>query len=144
MTTIPIDKKGTFLPHFGLALASFAAFLMIMTMNRPEVLAIKAVEDFSIGIPFILVFFFVPVFEEWPQYFQISIKSIDLIFLLLGSLFCLLGLHKCFALASEKAAGNFTIFGILIFLLIFVTGIYEIILKDQKIGKEKANKAENF
>jgi hypothetical protein len=137
-----IEKRGLFVPYFGLAVASFAAFLGIMTMDRPSALAIKAVDDFSIGIPFTLACLFIPVVEEWPHYFQMPIKSLNLIFALLGSLFCLLGLHKCFALVSDKAAGNFAVFGIAIFLLIFATGIYELILKDQK-ALNKSDKVEN-
>ena len=127
-----IEKKGLFVPYFGLAAASFAAFLAIMTMSQPSALAIRAVDDFSIGIPFTLACLFIPVIEEWPHYFQMPVKSLNLIFALLGSLFCLLGLHKCFALVSQNAAGNFAVFGIFIFLLIFATGIYDLILKDQK------------
>lgn len=136
------DNKGIFLPHFSLAIASFAAFLGIMTMSRPTELAIKAVEDFSIGIPFTLVYLFILFVEDWPQFFQMPIKSLNLIFVLLGSLFCLQGLHKCFALVSKKAAGNFALFGIVIFLLIFATGIYELILKDLKL-QTKSDKVEN-
>lgn len=128
-----VENRGVFIANFGLAAASFAAFLEIMSMNRPSELAITAVNDFSIGIPFSLVFFLIPFGEEWPQYIQMSIKSLNFIFILLGSFFCLLGLHKCFALVSEKASMNFAVFGVLVFLLIFGTGIYELILKDQKL-----------
>ena len=117
MTPI-IEKKALSSSHLVLAVASFAAFLGIMIMRRLSELAIMAVDDFSIGIPFILVCLFVPSVDEWPQYYQILIKSITLIFVLLGSFFCLTGLHKCFALVSGKAALNFAVFGICIFLII--------------------------
>ena len=137
-----IEKRGLLAPYLSMAVASFAAFLGIMTMSRPSELAIRAVDDFSLGIPFTLACLFIPVVDEWPQYFQMPVKSLNLIFALLGSLFCLLGLHKCFALVSEKAAGNFAVFGIFIFLLIFATGIHELILKDQK-RMNKNDKVEN-
>jgi hypothetical protein len=127
-----IEKKSMFSPHLGLVIASFAAFLGIMTMGRSSVLAIEAVDNFSIGIPFILVCFFMQATIEWPQRYQLIINTINLILVLIGSFFCLLGLYKCFALVSEKAAVNFAVFGVFIFLLIFSTGIYELVFKDKK------------
>lgn len=128
------ENKGIYIPHLSLAIASFATFIGIMTMSRPPELAIKAVDDFSIGIPFILIYFFILFVEDWPQYLQMPIRSLNLILVLLGSLFCLQGLHKCFAIVSEKSAGNFAVFGIIIFLLIFATGIYELILKRPEVN----------
>jgi len=132
-----IEKKSMFSPHLGLVIASFAAFLGIMTMGRSPALAIEAVDHFSIGIPFILVCFFMQAVLEWPKHYQVAVNTINLIFVLIGSFFCLLGLYKCFALVSERAAVNFAVFGVFLFLLIFSTGIYELVFKDRKAGNEK-------
>ena len=130
-----LEKKGVFPPHLGLAIASFAAFLGIMTMNRLSSLAAEAVNDFSIGIPFILIGMFMQLFAELPQTYQLTVNTIKLILVLIGEFFCLLGLHNCFALVSGKAAVNFAVFGVILFLLILATGIYGLIFKDKKESK---------
>lgn len=133
-----LEKKGVFSPQLGLAIASFAAFLGIMTMNRLSALAIDAVNDFSIGIPFIFTCLFLQVLAELPQSYQLTINTIKFIFVLIGTFFCLLGLYNCFALVSEKAAVNFAVFGVIIFMLLLATGIHELIIKDKKESKKGA------
>lgn len=126
-----LDKKCIVSPNLGLAIVSFAAFLGIMIMNRISVMAIEAVDDFSIGIPFIFISLYMKYLEKWPRFNHLIFNTINLIISLIGSFFCLLGLQKCFALVSDKASNNILIFIVIIFILILATGIYETITKDQ-------------
>ena len=133
------ERKSMFISPLSLAVTSVAAFLGIMTMIKPSYQAIRAVEDFSLGIPFIFVCVLIPIVEKWPPNFQLAMRVLNLIFVLLGSFFCLLGLHKCFALISNKAAINFAVLGTVIFLLLFIAGIYELNLQGQNTHRNKTD-----
>lgn len=137
------QKEGLYIPHLGLAAASFAAFLGIMTMNQSTELAVKAVENFSIGITLTLASLFLPGIKDKHPIIQGPVLWLNSIFVLFGSLFCLLGLHKCFRLVSDQAAKNFAAIAIFIFILMLTTGVYEIVraylLKTKKIKDDKTN-----
>ncbi len=124
-------KNGIFLPNLGMAAASFAAFLRILTLDSPPNLAVKATEDFSIGIPLLFACFFLPKIKEnsWLaaqvlRYFLLWLSSIFVVF---GNLLCLQGIYKCFMIVSPLAGRNFSKIGVFIFILVIIGGTYELV-----------------
>jgi flagellar motor component MotA len=103
------EKSGIMIPHLGIVGASFAAFLTILTLNPRPALAVEAVEYFSFGIPISLApLFFLPI-EKYRGIYKNIFELLNAIFIYSGIIGCLIGLHKCFKLVSQKAAETFSI-----------------------------------
>lgn len=122
------SKNGLFIPNLGIAAASFAAFLTILNLTERSIHLISATENFSIGIPLILLPLFLISFEKRFPSLHIFLLLLNTFVIYAGHLICLIGIYYCFLDISPLAASNFKFGAIIIFVVLFISGIISIIL----------------